>query len=166
MNSTSLESPLEPLARAVYAVELAGLSIEEVEAQVLEAAEQGQAFSLSFQLPGQTRLNLAFEPTAGCFELAVHLAGGYAREEVVLAALRLNHELASRSRRFSLEPYSGDVVLSEVLTWDEAESQELALAICDLVLLMGELEDLGPLSLAEPLPEPMSDPMLAAAMRA
>lgn len=161
----NFESPLEPLARAVHALELAGLALGDVPAETLEAAEQGKSFALSFDLPGQTRLELQFDPEAAQYEVAVHLVGGYAREEVVLAALQLNHEMPSRSRRFSLEAYSGDVVLSDVLHWNDAAADELALCVCDLMLQMGELEELQPLEQLQETAAPVVDTPLGAVLR-
>ena len=165
MHQNPLPSALEPLAQALYAMELAGLDADGASPEAIEAAEQGEAFALTCDFEGQTRLELRFDPASAHYELAVHLMGGYARQEVVLAALQLNHTLASRSRRFSLEPYSGDVVLSEVLPWAEAQAQELAQCACDLIVLMAELEDLQPL---DDSPEPVlapSDALLSTALR-
>lgn len=165
MNTSILESPLEPLARAVYAMELAGLSAAEPSPETIEAAEQGQAFALSFEFPGLTRLNMRFDPDAGHYEIAVHLRGAYLHENVVLAALRLNHDLTSRSQRFSLEPYSGDVVLSDVLPWGVASPEDLAMCACDLLLIMNELEEMQTTDQLPESPDAGADFMRNAALR-
>jgi hypothetical protein len=153
MNTMNPQSPLEPLALAVYAMELAGLDVQPTP-EALQAAEEGQAFSLDFEFVGSSQVELRFVPETGYFEVAVHLSGGYARETLVWAAMGLNHEMQSRTRRFSIEPYTGDLVLSDVLHWDQTSPDDLALCVCDLIILMGQVEDLNE-------PSPQAEPMAA-----
>lgn len=136
-----LESPLEPLARVMHALDLSGFVAGQVDDETLDAAQAGEAFSVTLELQDALRLSVNFEPAAQACEVSVHLRQGYLRETAVIAALQLNEQLPLRGARFSMQPYSGDLVLRDALPWSEAQPDALALLICDLVMLMDTLQD-------------------------
>lgn len=132
-------NPLDPLAIACYACELAGFDISEVPEDVLAAAQRGESFALSFDLAADLTLQLLFDHAAQRYEVEVHAIAGHRNEALVYSALQLNHELPRGSRRYSMEMFSGDVVLSDQIALAEDPVDSLALLVCDLMLGMSEL---------------------------
>jgi len=134
-----LKSNLEPLALACYACELAGLEAEGVTSEVIESAENGESFEFAFTMPGDLDLQIYFDVQQERFDVAIHLPDAHQQIALVYAALQINHELDSGHRRFSMDMFSGDLVLSDKLAWAEVTPESMALTLCDLIILMDEL---------------------------
>jgi len=133
------ESALEPLAIALHACELAGLAVGEVPDDVMLAAQEGGPFELSFEIASEQQLLLAYDPKAALMQVEVHWAEGFRNTNAVFAALQLNHELPIGRRRFSMEMFTGNIVLSDALDWPDCAADQLALCMCELMLMIDDL---------------------------
>lgn len=132
-------STLESLALACYACELAGFDVTDIASDVADAADRGDAFELVFDVSDEQRFRMLFDPESQQFEIAVHKLGAYSEPALVFAALQLNHELPRGNRRFSMEMFTGDVVLSDEVEVATTSADALALVVCDLLIGMDEL---------------------------
>lgn len=132
-------STLEALALACYACELAGFDVTDLASDVADAADRGEAFELVFDVSDDQRFRMLFDPETQNYEIAVQKLGAYSEPPLVYAALQLNHELPRGNRRFSMEMFTGDVVLSDEVEVSTTSADALALVICDLLIGMDEL---------------------------
>ncbi len=134
---------LEPLAVCVYACELAGLAVGEVPQEVMESAQAGEGFELRLEITDEQDLLLAFDAKSLQLQAQVHWLDGDRQLQSVLSALQLNHEMPPGRRRFSMEMFSGSIVLSDTFDWADCAADTLALGICEMMLLMDTLIDQG-----------------------
>lgn len=137
----SNDTLLDALALGCYACELAGYDIDGVSDQWVAEAQAEGSFELSFSVYGDLELVLNFDGKASRFEVAVKLLDGHEREALVYAALQLNREFGSGARRYSMDMFSGAIILSDEIALAGADPESLALLICDLTVMMADLAE-------------------------
>ena len=140
----TLENPLNILAEALHACELAGYEVGSVADNVMADAAAGLSFELEFFVFDAMELSVYFDTTVPEFVVSVQSLKPDQQGYILAAALQLNHVHESPTLRYSLDPINQAITLTDRIVLIQGNPEELALLISDLTVRMVNLSVVRP----------------------
>lgn len=130
-----IEAALQPLVLVRAACALISIDLPEAQDDLLQGLVQGEGFEVDVQgLPG---IDLRVEHAGGSattLTVSARAAGAAEEPEWLAGAMLANHVLRDTSRRYSLDPADGALVISEALPLEDLTPVGLAGLMTELVM--------------------------------